>query len=313
MKSNKPWSSVYVECDARHVVSEGGFDSNPYLTPRWSRAPQETYGRSPAMNMLPTIKVVNAMTRTVLMAGELAVAPPITVPANGMEGPVRIAPRSINYMRAGTRERPEPMMTGSNPGIGMEMIAHEEKKIQQAFFYDAFKLPELDRMTAEEVITRRQQGLIVASPMISRLYEEWLTPVVAATFQWMKKSRRFLDPPAIIAGRRLSPHYVSPMSISQRASESQNFMQAMQTASPLLTANPDAFQNIDSDAALREIFAMFNSNPRFLRRANDVKAIRQSQAQQQAIANQVAMVQGGAKAARDAAAGFKDVSDARAG
>ena len=44
------------------------------------------------------------------------------------------------------------------------------------------RLPELDRMTAEEVITGRNLGLIMASPALSRLRIEPLDPAVIRVF-----------------------------------------------------------------------------------------------------------------------------------
>lgn len=310
---NMPWHSAYIEVQAKHLIDEGGLKSNPYLTPRWSKAPQETYGRSPAMNVLPAIKGINSIAKDILIASQLNTRPPINVPANGMEGPFRFTPGAINYTRAGTNNKPEVMVTSVSIKEGMEMLEMDKNTIEQAYFLDVLKLPKLDRMTAEEVITRRQQGLLVVSPMLSRLESELLDPAVTGVFNWMKRTHRITPPPPQIMGKALRPYYKNPMALSQRASESQNFTSAMQTANALLAVDPGVMtRNMDTDAAFRQIFRNLNNDPKMMRPMRQTKQIIQQQAQQQQAMAQASLAQGGAKAARDAGAALKDASMAGA-
>jgi hypothetical protein len=55
----KPFASYYVSCTEDMQLSEGGFNKFPYAISRYVTAPGETYGRSPAMTALPSIKVLN--------------------------------------------------------------------------------------------------------------------------------------------------------------------------------------------------------------------------------------------------------------
>lgn len=309
---NKPWGSIYIERQTKTILSESGFNDRVYLTPRWSKAPEEVYGRGPAMMALPDIRVVNAMSRTQLIAGELMVRPPVNVPANSNEGPISTAPGSFNYYRAGSKDRVEPMNLGTRVDVGADLIRAIEAKIEEAFFLDRLKLPQggdglgQPRMTATEIIERRQQGLLMASPILSRLYAEWLNPVIQRVFSWMSRTRRFAPRPPQL--RNLRPQYLGPLALSQRASESQGFQAAMNTANPLFAVDPTVVDNIDADEALRGSFSQWNVDPRYLRSRDDVAAIRASRAQMQEAAEQVELLQGGASAAKDAASALKDVA-----
>ena len=306
-KLNKEWASCYYEIDAKHRLSEGGFDENPYIIVRWSKAAEETYGRSPAMEVLPAIKVVNAMSRTVLEASELAVRPPVIVGAGSMEGPIRTAPGSIMYVRQGTRDIPQPFNHGARPDIGHEMMDREEMKIQKAFFADRLSLPQQDRMTATEIIERRQQGLMVLSPILSRLYTEWLNPIIARTFQWMMK-RGLLSPmPDSISGGELKINYVSPLAVSRRASNTQAFMQAMSASQILLQLNPEVMQNLDIDGIFRSLMSQNNVDPSFLKTEQEVQSMRQEQQQQEQMQQQMMMAQQAASAAKDGASAAVDL------
>lgn len=306
-KSNKKWASVYYEVDHKHLLREGGFDENPYIVVRWSKAAEEVYGRSPAMEVLPTIRVVNAMSRTILEASELAVRPPVIVGAGTMEGPIRTAPGSIMYVRQGTRDYPQPFQSGSRPDIGHQLMQREEEKIQKAFFADRLSLPENDRMTATEIIERRQQGLMVISPILSRLYAEWLNPIIQRTFRWMLKRGFVSEPPVALDGVPFKINYVSPLAVSRRASASQAFLTAMSTVQTLLQVDPAVMQNLDSDGIFRAIMAQNNVDPTFLRSENEVKGMRQQQAEQAQAQEQMALAQQAASAASDGAAAAREL------
>ena len=306
-KTNKPWASCYYEVDAKHILSEGGFDDNPYVVIRWSKAAEEVYGRSPAMEVLPTIKVVNAMARTMLEASELAVRPPVVVGAGTMEGPIRTSPGSIMYVRQGTRDVPQPFNSGARPDIGHELMDKEEAKIQKAFFADRLSLPELDRMTATEIVERRQQGLMVISPVLSRLYSEWLNPIISRTFEWMLRRGLLADPPASMSEAPLKINYVSPMAITRRASVTQSFMQAMSASQVLLQINPEVMQNLDIDGIFRSLITANNVDPSFLKTEREVAQMRQQQAAQEQQQQQMMMAQQAASAAKDGASAASDL------
>ena len=311
----KRWASVYIDVETKALIREDGFDENPYLTPRWSKAPEETYGRSPAMDVLPAIKTVNAMARTILMAGELAVNPPIITFDNLKEGTLRTTPGARIYLRAGTRDKPEPMLTGARPDIGEKSIQGHQDDINKAFFADILRLPTADsqrghpRMTATEIIERRQEGLLILSPVLSRLYAEWLTPRVHRVYRWMSRTGRLRLPiPEQLVGRALRPVFRGPMALAQEASRSQAIIGALNIITPFGNVDPGIWQNFEPDDTVRGIWKMFNAPPEFLRPRIEVRQRRQQQEDAEAAQQQLAAAQIAASAARDAAAGIKDVT-----
>ena len=305
--TNKEWGSVYLEVEDKHILSEGGFDENPYIIARWSKAAEEVYGRSPAMEVLPSIRVVNAMARTNLEAAELAVRPPIVVTAGTMEGAIRTSPGSIMYVRQGTRDYPQPFNSGARPDIGESLMEREEDKIQKAFFADRLSLPQNDRMTATEIIERRQQGLLVISPILSRLYAEWLNPVIQRTFKWMRSRGMLFDLPDALTGVQLKINYVSPLAVSRRSSVSQAFLTAMSAAQILVQVDPTVMQNLDTDGIFRSLMINNNVDPSFLKTKNQVAELRQQQQEQEHQVDQLSQIQAAASAASDGASAARDL------
>jgi hypothetical protein len=306
---NKPYASIYVELDTKHVVRESGFDHMPYLVPRWSKAPEETYGRGPAMHALPGIKIANALSRTILEASELAIRPPIMVAANSIEGPIRTTPGSILYYRSGAREVPQPLVSGANPSVGEALLAKQEARIEEYFFLDNLKLPMNDRMTATEITARRQQGLMTASPVLSRLYSEWLNPLIEFTYGFMRRKGYLPEPPEVLKGRTVTIEYRSPMAASKKSAENQAFMQSLQTILPLMQANPGILDILNTDDLVRGV--MFNNgvDPRFIKPENQVQQERQQKAQAQQQAMMTQQIQQQAAAARDASAAAKQLGE----
>ena len=292
-----PWQSRYIWRDEKKFVRQGGFRESPYLTPRWTKASGETYGRGPAMRVLPAIKVANALARMNLIAGEQIIRPPIGVPVGSMAGPITTQPGSIWYLRTGGKNRPEPINLGTRPDIGMELLRDARQQIKAAFMLDKLELPTADdqhgqpRMTAAEVNQRRMQSLIFASPATTRIQVEYLTVAVTKVFNWMFRTGRLLPPPDRLVGRGLRPLYTSPLAQSQRASEVNNVISALTTAQLFIQADPRLMQNVlDPEEALRTIWSLSNAPPKMLRsRAeSQQRAEQDQQAEELQAAGQIA-------------------------
>ena len=83
----KPWASYYICMDGqKQMGQEGGYTSFPYSIARYVTAPEEVYGRSPAMTALSDIKMLNEMSKTDMRAVHKLVDPPILLHDDGILG-----------------------------------------------------------------------------------------------------------------------------------------------------------------------------------------------------------------------------------
>ena len=299
---NKPWASIVVAVSEKHLVSESGFDEFPFIISRWSKTVGEKYGRSPAMAVLPEIKMVNAMSRTMIVAAEKQADPPLLIPDDGFMAPFRTNPGGLNYFRSGTKELPRPLDNQARIDINAELIEQRRNTVRQAFYADMFELPVIDRMTATEVQQRQREKQQTLNPITARLQVELLTPIVNRGFNALVKARAVPPVPQAISGRSLSVEYQSPLALAQRASESANFTQWLGLMAPLLETDPIAMQNIDVDEVAHWAKGMFNVPQRIFRSREDVAAAREQFQQQQAQQQQLSAAQQGASALKDASA-----------
>lgn len=300
---NKAWASIYLDIDAKHVMNVSGFDRNPYKVARWSKEAGETYGRGPGIDALPSIKGVNVMKKTVLEAGEKAVHPPLQVPANGIDGPIHTGPNSLIYYRmgmGGNRTGPIIPLQATDPRIGEELLNVERANIAEMFYLDLIQLPELDRMTATEVIERVQQKLGVMAPVLARITAELLGPIIADATMVEIKSGRLDPPPDDITRSGLTIEYLGPLAVAQRASEATNVLRLFNAAAPL---GPDAMQTINTDKTVRKLAGYYNTDPDLLYSEEDAEARRQADnAMMQAVE--------GSEAAKNVGSAIKDVASA---
>jgi len=132
--------------------------------------------------------------------------------------------------------------------------------------------------------------------------------VITRTYEWMQARGMLLPAPEGVGGTGMRVHYVSPMAISRRASQTQGFLQAMSAATPLIQTDPSVLQNLNADLIFRSLMRANNVDPKYLKSDRDVQQARMQQAQQAAMQQQMAMAQQGASAAKDAATASREFS-----
>lgn len=312
---DKPWASVYVERDQKVLLRQGGFDENPIKTPRWKRNPGEVYGRSPAMQAMPFIKLVNVMSRDTITAGQLKVRPPVNVPANniidGNNGRYRVEPGAINYYQMGTRDKAEALDTGADPSAGMLMIEHAVQIIREIFYNDLLRLPEQDRMTALEVSVRSNQKMTAMSPVLARILQEQVDPAVKSDYEYMRGNNMFPDAPQSLRGREFKIDYRSPMAIAQHASQANNLLQLMGVSAPLLQADPSIMQDIDGRETFRSLAQTLNATVLKFRDKEQVDRQREQERQAQLQSAGAATAKDLAGAGKDAAAAVSTIAESQ--
>jgi len=171
-----PFASIVIDVGAHHLVGEGGFREFPFAVPRWDLASGEVYGRSPAMLALADAKTLQQMGKTLLVAGQKAVDPPMWALDDAVIGTPRTFPGGITVLDAdGARDlggRPPfgTLETGRNFPLGRELQNATREQVWAAFFRNVLQLPTSGpSMTATEVIERREDFLRTIGPVFGQL------------------------------------------------------------------------------------------------------------------------------------------------
>ena len=285
-----PVASVYIDEKENHVLAEGGFHEMPYMVSRWSKTVGEVFGRSPAMTALPDIKMLQEIMKTTIKAAQKIVDPPLLVPDDGVLGPIRTIPGGLNYYRASSGARIEPLLTGGNIGISYEMMTDLRDRIRTTFFLDQLQFQGAPRMTATEVVERTERTLRLLGPTLGRLQSEFLGPMIERIYGVLSRAGRLPGPPESIAEQELKIEYVSPLARAQRQSETQGIMRTLEFIGPIAGMDPQAAQVIKGADTVRHI-AELNGVPPMLLKSNE-ELMEEAKAQQEAQAAQQQMMQG---------------------
>tara|TARA_R110000851_G_scaffold104536_1_gene222223 strand:- start:1069 stop:2712 length:1644 start_codon:yes stop_codon:yes gene_type:complete len=285
-----PVASVYIDEKEKHVLAEGGFDEMPYMVGRWSKTVGEVFGRSPAMTALPDIKMLQEIMKTTIKAAQKVVDPPLLVPDDGVLGPVRTIPGGLNYYRASSGARIEPLLTGGNIGLSYEMMNDLRERIRTTFFLDQLQFQGAPRMTATEVVERTERTLRLLGPTLGRLQSEFLGPMIERIYGVLSRAGRLPEPPESISELELKIEYVSPLARAQRQTETQGIMRTLEFVGPIAGMDPQAAQIIKGADTVRHIAELNGVPPMLLKSDDDLMA--EMQAQQQAQAAQQQMMQG---------------------
>lgn len=177
-KDLKKFVSQYILVDDETILEEGGYDSQVYLVGRYDKAPDELMGRSPAIELLPDIKMLNEMRKTFLESSEMAATPPLLVEDDSVIGQPAVGPKDVIVYRAGS-PKPEALQTGANPALTAEVLMNERQEVREGFYNDLFQaLAQYRNMTATEVMERVEEKMVMLAPVISGLSKELFDPLL---------------------------------------------------------------------------------------------------------------------------------------
>lgn len=303
-----PVFSIVIHVKSKEVVHEGGFADRPFFVARWKKATGEVYGRGPAMVVLQEIRMVNAMARSAIIAAEKQADPPVQMPDSGFMGPAALHPGGINYYRMSAgNARIEPIATGARADIAEGLLDRHRELIRRGFFNDLFELPQLDRMTATEVMQRQQERMQMFSPTLIRLYGEMLDPCIQIAYHHLRRRGALPAPPDDMSNSQLEVQYTSPLARSQRASEPGGFGQWFASVSPLAQLDPTILDVVHPDRMARRLASALSVPEAGLRTDEEIAQVRQARLEQQQQMEQIQQAQGVAKAARDGAAAASEL------
>ena len=278
--SNMPFESVYMEYGSGDELSVSGFREFPFVVPRYLKASHEIYGRSPAMTALPDVKMLNEMSKTTIKAAQKQVDPPLLVPDDGFILPVRTVPGGLNFYRAGTRDRIEPLNIGANSPLGLNMEEQRRNAIRNAFYVNQLMMQQGPQMTATEVIQRNEEKMRLLGPVLGRLQSELLKPLIDRAFNILLRKNQFRDAPDFLSGQDIEIEYVSPLAKAQKSTELQSIMRAIEIMGSLANVAP-VFDHVNMDNLVRHLTDIVGVPQKILKPRSQMNAERQQKQQQQ--------------------------------
>lgn len=301
-----PWSSCYVNCEGREILGEGGYRAFPYAVGRYVTAPREVYGRSPAMTVLPDIKMLNEMSKTVIRAAHKMVDPPLLLQDDGILQAFDLRPGALNYggVDEQGRQLVHPLQSGARIDIGDAMLEQRRQVINDAFLVTLFQiLVDAPQMTATEAMLRAQEKGALLAPTMGRQQSEFLGPLIEREIDILAAAGVLPPMPQALRdiGGAVDVEYVSPLNRAQRADEGVAILRTLESVIPLAQADPRVMMVFDPEAIARELASINGVPAKVLRskqQVEDMMAEQQQAAEAQALLQAAPVV---SRSARDLA------------
>jgi hypothetical protein len=256
---NMAFGSYYVCVQSVTVVQEEGYNSFPYAVSRYITAPGELYGRSPAMQCLTNIKVLNEQKKTVLKQGHRAVDPIILAHDDGVLDSFSLKPGSINTgAMTGDGKRLVDVLPSGNIAVGDKMMQMERDQIAAAFMTDLFAIfMERPQMTATEVVELAREKGILFSPIMGRQEAEFLSVMIEREMD-LANQQLLLPPmpPELVEARgEYKIAFDNPLSRAQRSEQAAGLMRTVNWAAEMAaqSQDPTPLDHFDWDVIIPEL------------------------------------------------------------
>lgn len=307
-KGKTPWVEITIDVDNFHVMECVGLSYRKYIIPRWQTVSGSQYSFSPATVVaLPDARLLQAMTRTLLEAGEKYTNPPMIAVQEAIRSDISIYAGGITWVDAEYDEklgevlRPLTQDKGGMP-IGFEMADRTMAMLKEAFFLSKLDLPQSGpEMTAYEVGQRVQEYIRNAAPLFEPLEDEDNAAVCDATFDLLLRHGAFgsaQDMPQSLRGKDIEFRFESPLHDAVERQKGQKFVEAKAMLADTLALDPTVSANIDITTAFRDVLQSIGVPAKWMRSEDEAAAIIEGEKQQQEAATLLQTMGAGAEVAK---------------
>jgi len=284
--------SLFLDVKNDHIISKVGKRFKTYIVPRFQTIAGSPYAYSPAtVAGLPDARTLQAMTHTLLEAGERHARPPIIAVENVIRGDANLYPDGITYVsedydeRLGAALRPLQQDAKGFP-LGMEMAAGVVDILQQAFYVNKIDLPDKGaEMTAYEFSERMKQYRRQNLPLFSPLEHEYNGQMCEQAFNIAMEFNMFGSPhdiPQELAGKEVIFKFQSPLTESEEEQKVQLFSQVSDMIKKASEFDQGVALEVDFSTALRDSIAGIGAPAKWLNEVAEVKRKKEQMEEQQA-------------------------------
>jgi hypothetical protein len=306
----KKFSSVYYELGSSSTstssasttaygdkfLSEKGFDFFPVLAPRWEVVGEDTYGtNAPGMVCLGDVRQLQFGEKRIASAIDQKVKPSMVGPTSLKSQKASILPGDITYLdeREGTK--------GFRRLFEIDFDTRElegkqdqiRQRISRSYYEDLFlMLAQSDRrqITAREIEERHEEKLLALGPVLERINQDLLDPLIENTFAIMDKQGLLPDAPEQLQGQEYKVEYVSIMAQAQKLAGIGSIERFTGFVGQMAGLDPSIVNKLNLEEAV-EVYGDLTGVPQnLITSKEDMEAIKAQQAQQ-AQAEQQAMEQ----------------------
>lgn len=288
-KFRTKYVSLFIDVENKHVIEATGQNVMMYNISRWQRIGGSQYALSPAVICaLPEARLLQAMTWTLLEAGEKNTNPPYFAPEGVVRGEWDMRAGGMTIISAEYDERTgaiRPMIQDkSGMPLGLELQQRSEEMIRKAFYADKLQMPQRGgpQETAYEVGQRVQQFLRDALPLIEPLETEVNGTDHEITFQLMFRAGAFGTPdtiPQSLSNADVEFKFASPLREQKDRQKGQVFLEGIQLIQAGAALDPAVQAIPNATETMREVLEGIGWETKWLNSPEAVAAAASQEAQ----------------------------------
>jgi hypothetical protein len=320
-KTSRPWWSIWYDVSHECLIEAVPSWTGVYRIPRWQTVSGSQYSYSPAtVAALPDARVIQAMTFSLLEAGEKATNPPMVATIDAVRSDMAMYAGGVTWVdpeydeKLGEAVRPIAQdFRGFN--FGIEMNQDVRQLINAAFYLNKLTMPQRGPdMTAYEVSQRVQQYIRDALPIFEPMEQDYNAGLCDDSFELLWRNGAFgspLDWPKSLRNAEIDFTFESPLHDAIEEQKGQLFVHGQQLTAAAMQVDPSVGVLIDGRAALRGALTGIGYPAEWMHTDSQVESIDAARAQQEQAAKQLeAMTQAGA-ATKDFAAAQASMAQAQ--
>lgn len=300
----KQFDSFWLEAkgdDSAGFLRQSGYYEFPIMAPRWETSGTNQYGDSPAMDALGDIRALQHLERRKGQAFDKIVTPPMVGPSSLMNSRTSLLPGETTFvdgLGSGAIFRPAMEINPQALGEFRASIAEHQQRIESAFYADLWLMLSQNNgtMTAREVAERHEEKLLQLGPVMERLTDELLDPLIDRAFGIELRRGHLGEVPKELQGVEMKVEFISIMAQAQRLLSTTGLERVSSFVGNLAAVVPTAVDKLNVDALIDEYALAVGVKPSVIRSQEDVDALRgkrdEAAAQQQEAATLESAVQG---------------------
>ena len=224
----------YMVTTEEHTLFQEYLESNPGIVWRFQKTNNETWGRGPVVDALPSIISLQEMARVELASANLNTFRPYMGFSDSVFNPhtFKLEPFTIIPIApigSGGQFPLQPLPESSNPQFAQLTINDLRFQIKQLFYSDQLQNTNqqgVQPTTAYELAVNQQQLAQRIGPLFSRLQQEFLWPLIKRVGYILDKMG--LLPAPRIDGKLVQFKYKSPLALAKGQQEIARFTQWVQ-------------------------------------------------------------------------------------
>lgn len=276
--SNQPKKYCYAVWADNDLLYVKWLDSSPGIVWRWKKTNNETWGRGPVMEALPSIISLNEMARVELASANLNTFRPYMGFSDAVFNPhtFKLEPFSIipiSPIGSGGQVPLIPLPNSASPEFAQMTMADLRMQIKQLLFAEQPQdSKSVQPQTAYELAMKQSTLAEKIGPLFSRAQKEFFWPVIKR-FAFILNSMGILPYPDV-GGVPVKFNYKSPLQLARGRADAERFIQFVQIMQGIM--GPDATQLYINPKTTPYLLAeQMQIDERFLNKPADVQKVMQ--------------------------------------